>query len=112
MLEVLVVVSLVANLVLIASVFFMARGIKATARGAAAFHAALAVAVLEQIPVEEDRYTFLAGVQLNMWNMLVGPRLGGPQSSDPASKRANFFYLEVHSAFSRLQIEAKRGQVG
>ena len=103
-LEVLAVVSLLANVIMLAIILLMAQGVRATAKGAAAFHTALAVTILEQIPVEEDRYTFLAHIKLTMWNMLGGPRLGGPQSPDGASKRANFFCEEVHSAFSSAQI--------
>lgn len=102
MFEVLAILSLLANLVLLAILFIMAQGVRATAKGAAAFHSALAVAILEQIPVEEDRYNFLANIKLTMWHML------GLLLSGGASRRANFFYEEVHAAFSRLQIEVRR----
>ena len=105
MLEALAIASLLANVIMLAVILVMAQGVRITAKGAAAFHAALAVTIREQITVEEDRYTFLAHIKLTMWNMLGGPRLGGPQPPDGASKRANLFYEEVHSAFSRAQIE-------
>ena len=104
------VVSMLANLVLAAIIYFLVQGNMATAKGASAFHAALAVTILDQIADEEDRYTFLSHIKLTMWNMLGGPKPGGPQSNEGASKRANFFYEEVHSAFSRAQIAEWRAQ--
>lgn len=49
MLEVLAVASLLANVIMLAVILLMAQGVRITAKGAAALHAALAVTIREQM---------------------------------------------------------------